>query len=108
MSASIPYHAVRQPIRRPVRLLFRILAGLICVAFVFAAFGTVFMAWRGVHGVSVGDALMLPLTAWFMRLMYHVVFRGTTPDDGEFWPLASRKVWNFYLLLLLAYGIFTP
>jgi hypothetical protein len=51
---------------------------------------------------------MLPLTAWFMRLMYHVVFRGTTPDDGEFWPLASRKVWNFYLLLLLAYGIFTP
>jgi hypothetical protein len=102
MSTSTPYPADR----RPVRLPFRLLAGLIGIAFVFAAIGTLSMAWRGTQALTVMDILMLPLTAWFIRLMYHAVVSGTVPKGHVHWPLASRGVWDGYTALLLAYWIF--
>jgi hypothetical protein len=102
MTASVPYASPRLPVRMP----FRVLAGFIGIASVVAAVATLFLAWRGARNVPLGDVLMLPLTAWFLRLMFHAAVRGTTPEDGEYWPLASRGVWNCYVLLLLSYSIF--
>jgi uncharacterized membrane protein len=104
MSASIPI----APIRRPVRAPFRVLAAFIGVILAISAIGTAFFMWRGVNVITVGNIVMLPLTAWFARLMFHAAVYGKTPATGEYWPLASRGVWNCYALLLLAYWVLTP
>lgn len=95
-------------VRRPVRMPFRVLAALICVTVAVTAGAMLFMAWRDVYIVKVGDILMLPLEAWVVRMLYHAAARGTTPEDGPYWPLASRRVWNCYVVLLLAYSILKP
>jgi hypothetical protein len=102
MSASIP----QVPVRPAVRALYRALAGLIGIAGVAAILGTALLAWRGARVPTMGDIMMLPLLAWFMRLMFHAALYGEAPADGEYWPLASRGVWEGYIFLLIAYWIF--
>jgi uncharacterized membrane protein len=101
MSASIQ----AAPIRRPVRAPFRLLAAFIGVILTITAIGTPFLIWRGVNVITIDNIVMLPLTAWFARLMFHAAVYGNTPASGEYWPLASRGVWNCYALLLLAYWV---
>jgi hypothetical protein len=95
-------------VRRPVRIPFRLLAGFVGIAGAVAVVGTPFLIWWGARVLTVGDIVMLPLMAWFIRLMFHAALHGKSPGDGECWPLASRGVWNCYLLLLLAYWMLTP
>ncbi len=102
MSASIP----QVPVRPAVRALYRALAGFIGIAGVVAILGTALLAWRGARAPAAGDIMMLPLLAWFMRLMFHAALYGEAPADGEYWPLASRGVWEGYIFLLIAYWIF--
>jgi hypothetical protein len=91
--------------QRPIRLPFRVLAGIVGILGIVALAGDVLMSWRGVRALTAGDVLMLPLAVGFMRLMYHAVVSGTVPQGAEHWPLASRTVWNCYLILLIAHAI---
>jgi hypothetical protein len=104
MSTPIP----RAPARRPVRIPFRVLAGFVGIAGGVTVVGTPYLIWRGARVLTVGDIVMLPFMAWFIRLMFHAAVHGKSPGDGECWPLASRGVWNCYMLLLLAYWLLTP
>jgi hypothetical protein len=104
MSASIPH----TPVRRPVRMPFRVLAALVGMLGVVAVVGTPFLIWRGAHVITAGDILMLPLMAWGIRLMFHAVAHGNSPGSANCWPFASLGVWNCYIYLLLAYWMFKP
>jgi hypothetical protein len=104
MSASIP----NIPLRRPVRIPFRVLAALAGIAGAIAVVGTLFLIWRGAHVLTVGDVVVLPLVAWFIRLMFHAAVHGKSPGGVESWPFASRGVWNCYVFLLMAYWILKP
>ena len=104
MSTPIPY----TPVRRPVRMPFRVLAALVCITAAVAVIGTPFLIWRGARVLTVDDVMVLPLMAWFIRLTFHAAVHGKTPADGEHWPLASRGVWNCYTFLMLAYWILKP
>jgi hypothetical protein len=87
---------------------FRVLAGIILMLEVVAVGGIAFFAWRGAPGpgLTFGDALGLPLLAWFARFAYHAAVHGTSPPGAQWWPFASFGVWNFYSLLLMAYWLF--
>jgi len=99
---------IRQtPFRRSVRLPFRVLAGFVGIAGAVAVVGTPFLIWRDPRVPTLGNVMILPLIAWLIRLMFHSAVYGKTPADGEYWPLASRGVWNCYVFLLLAYWILT-
>jgi hypothetical protein len=64
------------------------------------------MIWRGARVLTVGDVVLLPALAWFIRLAFHAAVHGKTPaEGGECWPLASRGVWNCYTFLMLAYWV---
>jgi hypothetical protein len=104
MSASIP----QIPVRRPVRMPFRVLAAVVGIAGAVALVGTPFLIWRGAHVLTVGDIVMLPLMAWGVRLMFHAVVHGNSPGGADCWPFASRGVWNCYVFLLMAYWILKP
>jgi hypothetical protein len=101
MSASIPHTSVRRPVRMP----FRVLAAVVGITGAVAVGGTPLLMWRGALGPTVGDIVMLPLMAWFIRLMYHAAVHGKTPQGGECWPFASRGVWHCYMFLVLAYWV---
>jgi hypothetical protein len=105
MSIPTTYQA---PVGRPVRMPFRVLAAFVGVLAVVAVLGTPFLIWRGVRVLAVGDVIMLPMTAWFMRLMLHAAVRGKSPADAPWWPLASPGVWNYYIVLLLIYWVLKP
>ena len=105
MSAQIPQVPVRG---RPVRLPFRVLAAVVGIAGVVAVGGTPFLILRGAQVLTVGDTLMLPLGAWFMRLMFDAAVHAKSPAGGECWPFASPRVWNCYLFILLTYWILKP
>jgi hypothetical protein len=96
------------PVRPSVRMPFRVVAALACVAGGVAVVGTPFLIWRGTRVLTVGDVAMLPLMTWFIRLTFHAAVQGKSPADGDCWPLASRRVWNCYLLLLLTYWALIP
>jgi len=98
----------RTPIRRTVRMPFRVLAAFVCIAGAVSVAGTPFLIWRGARVLTVGDTVMLPLMAWFIRLAFHAAIHGKAPADGECWPFASRGVWNCYVFLMLAYWILKP
>jgi hypothetical protein len=104
MSTPMPRTAVRQPVRMP----FRVLAAFVGVAGAIAVVGTPFLIWRGTRVLTVGDVVMLPLMAGFIRIAFHAAVHGKTPADGGCWPLASRGVWNCYMFLMLAYWILKP
>jgi hypothetical protein len=85
---------------------FRVLAAVVGITGGIAIGGTSLMMWRGALAPTVGNIVMLPLTAWFIRLMYHAAVYGQTPQGGECWPFASSGVWNCYVFLVLAYWVF--
>lgn len=87
---------------------FRVLAAFVGITGAVALIGTVFLLCRDTRSMPVGDIMMLPLMAWFLRLMFHAAIHGNTPKGSECWPLASSGVWNCYMLLLLAYWILKP
>jgi hypothetical protein len=87
---------------------FRVLAAVVGITAAVAVVGTPFLIWRGAGVLTVGNVVILPLMAWFIRLTFHAAVHGKTPADGEYWPLASRGVWNCYTFLMLAYWILKP
>ncbi len=103
MSISIPQTAIRPSVRMP----FRILAALIGIIGTIALLGASFLVWRGDRVPTIGDIVMLPGMAWFMRLAFYAAANGKAPTN-ENWPFASRGGWNFYLFSMLAYQIFKP
>lgn len=103
MSTATPYI----PALRPVRMPFRVLAALVCIAAAVAVTGTLFMMWRGAWVLTVGDVVMLPALTWFIRLAFHAAVYGKTPAGGVYWPFASRGVFTCYTLLL-GYWILKP
>jgi hypothetical protein len=66
------------------------------------------MMWRGAQVLTVGDVVMLPVMAWFIRLAFHAAVHGNTPEGGEYWPFASRGMWNCYMFLIATYWILKP
>ena len=104
MSTPIPHTPVRQPVRMPLR----VLAAFVGIAAAVAVVGTPFLIWRGARVLTVGDVVMLPLMASGIRLAFYAAVHGKAPADGECWPLASRRVWNCYMFLMLAYWILKP
>ena len=67
-----------------------------------------FLAWRGIHPMTLGDIIMFPGMVAFTALMFHAALHGGRHEFAkrvEGRPLA-RNVWNFYVLVLLAYWIF--
>jgi hypothetical protein len=98
----------RSPARRAVRTPFRVLAAFVAIAGAVSVAGNPFLIWRGAHVLTVGDIVMLPLMAWFIRLAFHAAVHAKAPADGECWPFASRAVWNCYIFLLLAYWTLKP
>jgi len=100
--AAIPQkpHSVRVP--------FRLLAGLICLAGTVAVLGTTYMAWqRGTHSVPANFIVWLPGVAWLTRLAFHAAVDGAEPEN-EYWPWASSRVANCYFLIAILYSAFTP
>jgi hypothetical protein len=101
MSTPIPHVPVRQPVRIP----FRVLAAVVGILGMIVVFGTPFLIWRGARVLTVGDVVMLPSMAWFIRWMFYAAVYGTIPADSHYWPFASRNVWTWYIFLTAAYWI---
>jgi hypothetical protein len=70
--------------KRPVvRAPFRLLAAIVCMAFVVAILGMGYMVWRGDRALRVDDVAWLPGSLWLMRLMFYAAVHGTVPTkDG--------------------------
>ena len=87
--------------RPPIRLPFRVLAGVIAILSIVSLSVRVWMSLRGAHALTAGDIEMLPLAAWFTRLMVHAIVNGRAPQGDLYWPLASGTVWQCYWILLI-------
>jgi hypothetical protein len=59
---------------------FRVLAAFVGITGAIAVVGTPFLIWRGARAITVGDIVMLPLMAWFLRLLFHAAVHGKTPE----------------------------
>jgi hypothetical protein len=82
-------------------MLFRFLAGVICLLGGGVAVGMTYVAWKGgVHALRAQDVLLLPGLLWFMRLALYAAARGVTPSEGH-WPFASSSVVSWYWLIYL-------
>jgi hypothetical protein len=101
---SIPIS--QTPVRPSVRVPFRVLAALLCIAAVIAIVGTLFMMWRGARLLTVGDVVALPGMVWLLRLAFHAAMNGKTPRGSDWWPFASHGVFNCYMFIMFAYVIF--
>ena len=103
---SIPNAPAATAARLPVRMPFRVLAGIFALVGSTTILFACFLIWRdGVQVVRVGDALSLPLMIGFTRLCYHAAAYGRSPMDGGSWPLASSRVAACYAILYFAYRL---
>lgn len=94
------------PFQRPIRMPFRVLAGIICIAGAIAVVGTPIMVWRGDRPLTIGNVVVLPIMAAGIRLMFRAAQNGSLPSGDDPWPFASKGIYTCYVLLLIAYFVF--
>ena len=84
-----------------VRWPFRALAGLIVVTGVIATAGTAYLDWA--HGstspVARSHLLILPGALWAIRLAWHALIEGRSPEP-IWWPFASERVAKCYFVVM--------